>query len=75
MPRMFDFRCKAEDTVFERMVDSDTREIPCVNCGEPAVRIISPVTSVLNPHGGFPGAQMKWIKEHEAGGKKKRDNG
>jgi hypothetical protein len=67
---IFDFKCPAGH-LFERYVTSDTFETPCKECSETAKRQIASPTFVLNPHsGGFPGAALKWAREHEKGSKK-----
>lgn len=63
-----DFRCSATNVVFERYADRDAPTIKC-QCGADAKRIISPVKCQLEGHSGdFPGAHMKWIREHEKRG-------
>lgn len=75
MPRrLFDFECK-NSHVTESFVDVDTKEVQCVECGETATRIISPVGIALDPVcGDFPSATSKWMKSrHERIQKEKRD--
>ena len=62
---LFDFEC-SQGHVHEKLVTSDTQEVPCVTCGSPAKRLISPVRSNLDVvSGDFPGATMKWAKMRE----------
>lgn len=64
MLKLFDFRCK-DNHITEQLVDSETT-IECPKCGKEAVRIISPVNFTLDPvSGDFPGATMKWARDHE----------
>lgn len=63
MRKIFDFKCP-DGHITEHFVlpDSDVR----CHCGKKAKRIISPVKCQLDAVSGhFPGATMKWIKEHE----------
>jgi hypothetical protein len=63
-----DFRCEGTQEIFERMVDSKADHVRC-NCGSNARRIISPIRCQLEgASGDFPGAHMKWIREHEGRG-------
>lgn len=65
MIRRFDFQCK-QGHRNEQFIHSDVREIECPNCGELAVRIISPVATKLDgTSGDFPGEAIKWAKRHE----------
>lgn len=65
MLRIFDFKC-VNGHVFEAFVDSELRQTPCKECTEVAVRVISPVRSLLDPISGtFPGATMKWARNRE----------
>lgn len=68
---IFDFRCPSGHTN-ERNVSSDVRNLPCLECGADAVRIISG-TSVKLPgwDPGYPGAYDKWARDHEKNAKKK----
>jgi len=66
MPRrMFDFRCEDSHTT-ERYIDTSTLSVKCEECGEKAVRIISPVACKLDAiSGDFPGESIKWARKHE----------
>ena len=69
MRRIFDFKCP-DGHVTERLIDVDLRRIRC-ECGKEAKRITSPVKCMLDgASGDFPGAHMKWVKEHESAGAK-----
>lgn len=62
---IFDFKCRECGTTKEHWVTSSTRTVRC-NCGGDANRVISGVTSILDPiSGDFPGATAKWAKHHE----------
>ena len=61
---IFDFKCPASH-VFEANVSSDTHSLPCKECPALALRIISAPFIKLSPTGDFPGAALKWAKEHE----------
>lgn len=64
MRKIFDFRCKANH-ITEHLVDTEST-VDCPECGEKAVKIISPVNFTLDPvSGDFPGATMKWARDHE----------
>lgn len=70
MKKLFDFKCP-EGHVTEHLVYAETTVVRC-DCGEEANRIISPVRSHLNgADDSFPGAHMKWVREHEKAGSKK----
>ncbi len=67
--RMYDFRCDECDTVHEALAVVDADTDPCPQCQHPAKRIISPVRCKLDPiSGDFPGATMKWERDHVKGG-------
>lgn len=60
-----DYRCP-KGHITEHLVEPGSH-VRC-DCGLQAHRIISPVNCQLDPISGhFPGATMKWIKEHERG--------
>jgi hypothetical protein len=66
MKKIHDRRCLETAAVFETYdyLDADVR----CSCGAETVRLISPVRSVLNGSSGdFPGAAMKWEREHAKG--------
>jgi len=70
MRQILDVRCTScnEITeVFGRRDDS----FRCGACNQPAKRIISPVRCSLEGYSGdFPGAAMKWEREHTNAGKR-----
>jgi hypothetical protein len=71
--RMYDFTCLNGHT-YEALVETDTRTDDCPQCGLRATRIISAVRCKLDPiSGDFPGATMKWAREHERAGGTSRD--
>lgn len=72
MMMLFDFKCN-EGHVFEKLVKSDVKEATCPNCDSKALRIISPVSSILETSSGhFPGATMKWARQRQQQIKKER---
>lgn len=67
---LYDFECTECGTIFEKLVPSDNRVTPCRVCGNEAKRMISPVHSKLEGWSGdFPGAAMKWEREHTQAGR------
>ena len=70
MYKIYDFRCE-NGHVFEEMVESGITTSRC-GCGANATKMVSAPKCVLEGHSGdFPGRHMKWVREHEQGGKKK----
>jgi len=62
--RIYDFRCP-DGHVSEHYIDSEITETKCSTCDKQAMRIISPVVSILDATSGhFPGATMKWARDH-----------
>lgn len=65
---LFDFRCEGSGETFERLADRGVSHVRC-KCGHEAKRLISPVKCQLEgASGDFPGAHMKWVREHESRG-------
>jgi hypothetical protein len=65
MRKLFDFKCP-KGHITEQLVYDDVRVIRCKTCDDPAIRVISPVRSRLDPlSGDFPGATDKWVKMRE----------
>ena len=63
MRRMYEFQCE-DSHVSEALVDQETREIPCKECGKPATRIVSAVRMELEPFtGSFPTAYSQWNRK------------
>lgn len=63
MRRMYEFQCK-DSHISEALVESETREIPCKECGKPATRIVSAVRMELEPFtGSFPTAYSQWNRK------------
>ena len=58
MNRLYDFSCVNQHTE-ELFVNSDQKEASCSVCGEPSMRLISPVRLKLSIH------TDRWAKEHE----------
>lgn len=63
MRRMYEFSCE-DSHISEALVDQETREIPCKECGKPATRIVSAVRMELEPFtGSFPTAYSQWNRK------------
>ena len=63
MRRMYEFQCE-DSHISETLVDQETREIPCKECGKPATRIVSAVRMELEPFtGSFPTAYSAWNRK------------
>ena len=63
MRRMYEFACE-DSHISEALVESETREIPCKECGKPATRIVSAVRMELEPFtGSFPTAYSQWNRK------------
>jgi hypothetical protein len=72
MLKVFDFKCSNGHT-FEEFVESDVTTSRC-GCGANATKIVSATRTILEgASGDFPGAHMKWVREHEKAGRTKRD--
>ena len=72
MLKVFDFKCN-NGHIFEDFVESSVTTSRC-GCGADAKKIMSATQTILNgASGDFPGAHMKWVKEHEKAGRTKRD--
>ena len=70
MKKLFDFKCP-DGHITEHLTESDVKELEC-GCGLVARRVITPVRSVLPANAGFPGRDMRWIRDHEThNGKRK----
>jgi len=67
--QLFDARCSSCDKVFEAFDRLDA-VVGC-DCGGEAKRIISPVRCRLDgASGDFPGAAIKWTRDHERAARK-----
>jgi putative FmdB family regulatory protein len=61
----YDFTCPNNHTT-EHLVSSDTQEVTCPECGQPAKRVITGTSFKLEgTSGDFPTAADKWAKRHE----------
>lgn len=70
MLKIFDFMC-SNGHVFEDFVESSVTTSRC-GCGANATKIPSATKCQLDgASGDFPGAHMKWVREHEKAGKKR----
>lgn len=73
MIKVYDFRC-SNNHVTEQFVSGVTEIAKCPKCGEEARRIISGGNFKLDAiSGDFPGATMKWAREHEKAAKANND--
>lgn len=69
MLKVYDFRCD-NDHIFEAFVDSSVTTSRC-GCGADATKVPSATKCVLDGSSGdFPGAHMRWVREHEKAGRK-----
>jgi predicted nucleic acid-binding Zn ribbon protein len=72
MLKVYDFRCD-QGHIFENFVEAGVTTSRC-GCGANAKRILSATSTILDGSSGdFPGAHMKWVKEHEKAGRTKRE--
>lgn len=65
---IFDFKCRECGSVTERFVKSSTEEARCSCCGGETDKLLSMPHVVLPANAGFPGKDMRWIREHEQAG-------
>jgi hypothetical protein len=71
MYKVFDFRCP-NGHVHEEFVKAEVTESRCKTCDAVSTRMVSAPSFHLNGSDGtFPGAHMKWVREHEKAGKNK----
>ena len=69
MYKIYDFRC-TNGHIFQEMVESGITTSRC-GCGANATKMLSAPKCVLDGSSGdFPGRHMKWVREHEAAGRK-----
>ena len=69
MIKVFDFKCTNEH-IFEEFVEEGTTTSRC-GCGANATKMVSAPSFHLNgSDGSFPGAHIKWTREHEKAGNK-----
>jgi len=69
--RVFDFVCRNGHR-HEHFVPNGTTEVVCDTCGTEARKVISaPSFKLEGWSGSFPGAAMKWERDHELRAKKK----
>ena len=70
---LFDFKCTKCDHVHEKLVNRNKRGFKiqdCPKCDGVAERVLSPIRCKLEGHSGdFPGAALKWERQHEKAGK------
>ncbi len=74
MKLLRDFKCPTCEDVFERYIDSETKQVIC-KCGEYAYRIIGmPRVALDGTDPSFPGAYSKWatLRENNAAQKRKK---
>lgn len=69
--RVFDFECQNGHR-HEHFVPNGQTEVPCDTCGLVARKVLSaPAFKLEGWSGSFPGAAMKWERDHELRAKKK----
>lgn len=66
---IYDYRCRECDTISEMLVKSPTIVPRCRMCGGGTDRLLSTPHVHLPPASGFPGKDMKWVKDHERAGR------
>lgn len=59
---LFDFKCGAGHTS-ERFVSSDTKEVDCNECGQQAVKQLSPFGTWTEKHNGV--TSNNWVKKRK----------
>ena len=64
MIRRYDYKCTVCSHIEEQWVDSSEGLSTCLECGETAQRIISPVSTKFKGF-GWPDADDKWARDHE----------
>jgi putative FmdB family regulatory protein len=63
---LYDFKCRECGEKFEAFAKLLDRETTCKLCGGTADRLISAPRAKLDPiSGDFPGATLRWEKQHE----------
>jgi putative FmdB family regulatory protein len=70
---LFDFQCPSNHT-FEAFVPPSVRQATCPDCSQIAERLISAPSIKLPITGDFPGAALKWAKQHEKAAKQATDD-
>ena len=69
MFKVYDFRC-SNGHITEEFVESTVTTSRC-GCGANSTRMVSAPSFHLNgADASWPGAHMKWVKEHEKAGNK-----
>ena len=68
MLRRHDFRCTNCHKIEEHWIDSTDEFVTCLDCGDTAQRIISPISTKFNGT-GWPDADDKWARDHERAAK------
>ena len=69
MLKRFDFQCTECNHIEEHWIDSLDEYVTCLECGNTAVRIISPIRTQFKGV-GWPDADDKWAKDHERAARK-----
>ena len=68
MLRRYDFKCTECNYIQEQWVEHTNKSTTCSECGHPAQRIISPISTKFRGV-GWPDADDKWAKDHERSAK------
>ena len=69
MLKRYDFKCIEGNHIEEQWVDSSDEFASCLECGNTAKRIISPISTKFNGT-GWPDADDKWARDHERAAQK-----
>lgn len=70
MLMLFDFKCTDCNSIEEYLVQSDVKQVSCSHCDGRMSREVSPVRCKLEgTTGSFPGAALKWERQHEKAGR------
>ena len=70
MRKMWDFRCTGCDDVKELLVRNDDPAPSCTKCGAETKRMLAaPRCKLEGISGDFPGAAIKWARDHERAAK------
>lgn len=69
MLKRYDYKCTECNHIEEQWAESDDKLKTCYECGNTAVRIISPISTKFKGT-GWPDADDKWARDHERAAKK-----
>jgi putative FmdB family regulatory protein len=69
MLRRYDYKCISCGLLEEHWVTSSDKYTTCRDCGDTAMRIISPISTKFEGV-GWPDADDKWARDHESAARK-----